>query len=277
MSSRKARTYRRIILALGLLWLLSASCISSTTANRIKPGTPPRAQTSQQQIPQPPPATKLEERLYKKAFPRASLFSTKAIPSFMLRTSDIESNSYVEAYDNQGNLLGYLREYRGPVSDLGKCECNPLHVILVFGPTYEFITLIAPTPLEKMGHQAMTEKEVAALIAIIQNPHPDIATIKLQSEAVDLISGATKAPFRNKLIPGAGLSTLKLLQLTRDSQQIIRGAAIAWDQQRLSNVLGKTQLTNHERAVAIAQMLPENCPNVARRLPEGCPKVARKL
>ena len=112
MGFLKVRTcWAQIVVAL-FIWELSASCVSTPGARIAGQETsaPIRRQVPDQ-IPQPPPVTKLEEHLYKTVFPTASLFSAKAIPPFMLRSTDVENNIYVEAYDNQGKLLGYLRKY----------------------------------------------------------------------------------------------------------------------------------------------------------------------
>ncbi len=191
---------------------------------------------------------------YRRAFPKAKSFVDKPIPKEMLRSWDAGNDTYVEARAAGAAVLGYLRDFTGPVSPSDSCSCNPLRLTLVFGRDARLRTLLAPAPLEKRDHQQMSDAEMARLIAIAKDPPKDLLETLRIDDVVDETTGATKPAFSGKVIEAAALSTRRVVGLVQDTQRILLGAPLGRDKKRLDAILG-AQLDSAARARALAEFL----------------------
>ena len=204
----------------------------------------------------PTPPTKLQLAQYKRVFPNGSIFRARSIPAFMLRSTDLSNDTYIEVYNNQGKFIGYLRDFRGPVCANDNCAYTPVHLLLIYKPSYEFVTLIPLKPLQQKGNPPLSEQEVKTYIESLQSSPSGLSrpqTSKRPIEAEGTLNPPeTPVDSQSQL----DLLGLRLVQLSRDTQQILRGAPIAWDQQRLSQILENVNLDNHSRAKSIARILP---------------------
>ncbi|HSI06722.1 MAG TPA: hypothetical protein VLC93_19690 [Myxococcota bacterium] len=185
------------------------------------------------------PASK--ETYWKKAFPTAAKFERRGIAKDALIEADYGNNVFVEVSDAQGNRLGYLRDFVGPVATEGTCACDPINVTLVFDAAGKFSTLISPQPLTKHEHVAMTPEETQRLIGILRDPPNALLEVRNQEELVDATTGATKPPYKPFVIDKAALETKRLVQLVIDTSLIIAAAPIADDQKHLSAALQKPE------------------------------------
>ncbi len=218
------------------LLLLAAACGSAETP-----------------APQAGAAPTTKEAYWKKAFPSAAKFERRGIAKDALIEADYGNNIFVEVSDAQGNRLGYLRDFVGPVATEGTCACDPLNVTLVFDAAGKFTTLISPQPLTKYEHVAMTPEETERLIGILRDPPNELLEVRSQDDLVDATTGATKAAYKPFVIDKAALETKRLVQLVIDTSLIIAAAPIADDQKHLNAALQKPE--GIERARALADLI----------------------
>ena len=195
---------------------------------------------------------------YRKAFAEAQGFVPKSIPAAMLPPLDRGNNVYYEVYSGKHQLLGYLRDFSGPVSPADACPCNPLNLTLAFNPDRSLRSLIAPVPLQKYGHAPLSEAEHEHLVSILKAPPKALLAVRRVEDMVDATSGATKLPLAALVVPQAALSTRRLAGVVKDSQDILRGAPAGRDRQRLHAVLtDKTdKAAQLSQAQGIAALLP---------------------
>ena len=192
---------------------------------------------------------------YRKAFADARGFVPKRIPEALLAPLDRSNGTYYEVYGAKRQLLGYLRDFSGPVSPADACPCNPLSLTLAFNPDRSLHTLIAPAPLQKYGHAPLSEAEQARMVQILKDPPQALMAIRRVEDMVDATSGATKLPLASLVVPQAALSTRRLAGVVRDTQEILRGAPAGRDRERLHAILGSKALPL-EQAKELAALLP---------------------
>ena len=194
-----------------------------------------------------------KETYWRRAFPTAAKFETRAIPPTLLAEADAGNTTYVEVTDANGQRLGYLRDFVGPVTTRASCPCDPIKVTLVFDAAGKFTTLIAPTPLTKYGHAPLTDEEQARLIAILRDPPAELLEVREPEDLVDATSGATKSQYSEFVVNRAALETRRLVQIVRDSESQIAGAPVADDEKTLEALIAKPE--SLERARALAKFL----------------------
>ena len=178
----------------------------------------------------------------------------KPIPATMIAPMDAGNDTYVEARDAR-RVVGYLRDFTGPVSPEDECACNPLRLTLAFNADHSLRTLVAPAPLEKEDHEPLTPEEMARLIAIAKSP-PEPLQNNLRVETVlDGTSGATRKELSAYVIPLAALSTQRIVNLVRQTRRIVEGAPASRDQERLAALLAGVA-GPAAKAQALAAFLP---------------------
>ncbi|HET6346391.1 MAG TPA: hypothetical protein VFH51_15770, partial [Myxococcota bacterium] len=106
------------------LWTLYAPPVSAAVA------TAPSATAS----PAPPTVTPARLAYYQKGLPEARQLTAKTIPSDMQPPADKGNDVYFEARDDKGKLVGFVRDFTGPVSPAAECPCNPLSFTLILEP-----------------------------------------------------------------------------------------------------------------------------------------------
>jgi thiol-disulfide isomerase/thioredoxin len=156
--------------------------------------------------------------------PQGRRFISRPIKADMLDPADRGNEHYIEARGAQGQLVGYLRDFTGPVSPAAGCPCNPLSLTLVFEPDTSLRTLLSPQPLQKYGHAPMSEAEVAQLIAILKAPPQRLLEVEQVDDMVDITTGATQQALVDVSVSQAALSTRRLVGIVKQTQAILQGA-----------------------------------------------------
>ncbi|MEO1273174.1 MAG: hypothetical protein AAFX99_34235, partial [Myxococcota bacterium] len=187
----------------------------------------------------PPAATLSKEKLayYQKAFPNLARVVPKTIPKELIRVEDQSNTAYVEAFDADGNLLGYMRDFEGPVTFKEACACNPLKLTLAYTPGLKFKTIISPAPLQKWGHEPMTDAEFARLLEIVAEPAPELMQTPTIEAVVDGTSGATKQAYKDLVVARAALSTRRIAALVGETRQALAGAPLSDAQRELNTIM----------------------------------------
>ena len=99
-------------------------------------------------------------------------FEGRKIAPGMVTALDKGNDTYIRAIGTNGQLLGYLRDFTGPVTPHEDCPCSPLNVTFAFSAELGVKTLISTTGLTKWGNEPMTDAEVAQLIEIARTLTP---------------------------------------------------------------------------------------------------------
>ncbi len=244
------------VLILGLVVLVS-SCTKEPATNG--PTTNP-TQAPKTATPVDPTAefrfdvVEKQASFYKEAFPEAVRFEGRKIAPEMVTALDKGNETYIRAIGQNGQLIGYLRDFTGPVTPHEDCPCSPLNVTFAFTAELELKTLISATGLTKWGNEPMTDAEVAQLVDIARNPNPALTGVADVKDLVDGISGPTKKEFKEFVIEKAALTSWRVAMLTAETRRILQGAPLSLDQKRLEALLGQTQ-EPRDQAEAIADYL----------------------
>ena len=202
----------------------------------------PKAQETSKDIEQPStaPASKSASTLpqdkvdfYKKEFPNAASFNKRDIPADFLAEIDKSNSSYYEVLDQNNNIIGYLRDFMGPVTSEENCACNPLSLTLAYNTDFSLRNLISVAPLQKYGHEPLTEEEHKQMVSIAQAPSPELLALQAPQDMIDGATGATSLNYKDKVVDKAGYSSWRLARLSMETAQILQGAPIQRDMDRL--------------------------------------------
>jgi thiol-disulfide isomerase/thioredoxin len=193
---------------------------------------------------------------YRRAFPEARRFVVRRVPEEAVPTEDRGNETYVEVRDESDTLVGYLRDFSGPLSATPACPCHPLSVTLAFDASLRFRTLIAETPLEKYGHAPMTDEEMRRLVEIVRDPPPALLKAPRPEDVVDAITGATRTEYREMVVHQAALTTRRVAGLAQDTPRLIRGAPLSRDRQAFAAVLA-AERDPASLATRLAAFLPQ--------------------
>lgn len=192
---------------------------------------------------------------FRGGLPEAVAFARRSIPPELVPPADKGNDCYYEARDATGSVVGYLRDFTGPVSPADECACNPLNLTLVFNKDQTLRTLLAPAPLQKLYHVAMSPAEQEQLISLLKAPPPALMGVRRVEDVVDATTGATRLELANVVVPQAGLSTRRIAGLVHDSQRILQGAPAGRDRVRLQDILAKAS-KGRDLSQALASFLP---------------------
>ena len=174
---------------------------------------------------------------YKKAFPQATSFKTESIPEDFIPKEDKGNNSYHIVYDSSDQVIGYLRDFNGPVSSDEGCACNPLSLTMVFTPAYELKDIISVAPLQKYGHESLTDEEHKQMVAIAKQPSRELLLLEYPQDMVDGTTGATSDAYADKVVAKAGYSSWKIAKLSFQTGRILQGMPMVRDQKRLESLI----------------------------------------
>ncbi len=221
---------RRLLLST-LLSLLTA-CSGAKTEGR-GPHEGPKAESMPLEV------TEAKAEYFAQAFPNASRFVGRRIPKSLIKTANKGNDVYVEAKDESGNTVGYLRDFLGPVTTNEACECSPIQITLAFDAEKRFSTLIAPGPIYKWGEKPMTDDEIGRLIEIVKSPHPSLLEASGPDTLIDIKSGATKKEYAEHVVTRAALTSQRLAQLAVDTASVLNRAPLKRDQQRLEALMAQ--------------------------------------
>lgn len=203
------------------------------------------------------------EAYYRRALPAAKSFTARKIAPGLIDPVDRGNESYVEARDGRGAILGYLRDFTGPVSPAEQCPCSPLSLTLVFDAQAELIELLSPQPLQKYGHAPMTAEERAKLLRVCQKPPQSLLDTPDVDSMLDATTGATRRAVKDAVVPQAALSTRRIVGIVRETQEILRGAPGNQERTALQNLIAKHEAHPDTLAAKLAEFLRALSPDEA--------------
>ncbi len=192
---------------------------------------------------------------YRRGLPAARRFVSKPIDAGFLSPADQGNDSYLQALGAQGQTVGFIREFTGPVSTAGLCPCNPLAVTLVFAPDLSLQTVLTRAPMQKYGHAPMTPAEQEQVIAIAKNPPQQLLDTPRGEDLIDATTGATRQAYAPMVVSQAALSTQRLVSVVQDTRSILRGAPAGEDRRRLGIILA-AHAPPRQLAQQLADLLP---------------------
>ena len=189
---------------------------------------------------------------YRKDFPEAARFQKRDIPADFLAEIDKSNSTYYDVLDAKGTIIGHLRDFMGPVTSEENCACNPLSLTLTYNTDYRLRNIISVAPLQKYGHEALTEEEHQQMVDIAKNPSPELSALQAPQDMIDGSTGATSATYKGKVVDKAGYSSWRISRLAVETAQILQGAPIQRDADRLQKMLQGAQNPSDQRAKIIA-------------------------
>ena len=195
------------------------------------------------------PQDKVE--FYKKEFPAAVRFNKRDIPADFLPEIDKSNSSYYEVLDQNSAIIGYLRDFMGPVTSEENCACNPLSLTLAYNTDFSLKNIISVAPLQKYGHEPLTEEEHKQMVSIAQAPSPELLALQAPQDMIDGSTGATSLSYKDKVVDQAGYSSWRIARLSLETAQILQGAPIQRDMDRLQKKMqgADTPKAQRERLV----------------------------
>jgi thiol-disulfide isomerase/thioredoxin len=203
-----------------------------------------------------PAVSEARAAFYRRAFPDARQFVSKPIAAEGLPAEDRGNETYVEARDAKGTLLGYLRDFAGPIAAVPTCGCHPLSFTLALDPQLRLKTLLSEAPIEKYGHAPMTPEDMVRLVEIVRDPPAALMKTPRTEDVVDAVTGATRTEFHDMVVPHAALTTRRIAGIVQDTVRVLSGAPLARDRQALGRLLeGKTDPL--ALATTLADFIPQ--------------------
>ncbi len=203
---------------------------------------------------EPVPLSAARLQFLRQGLPRADHARQITIEAARLSPADRNNTTYLRVLDANDRLVGYVRDFVGPVSPNQACPCNPLHVSLVFLPDLRLQTLLAPAPLQKWGHEAMSEAEFAQLIALMKKLPATLCAVPTVEDMVDATSGATRQALADVVVHHAALSTRRLAGVVSETRAILQHRPIDSRRQKLLATLS-SPLPPAERAHQLASLV----------------------
>ena len=192
---------------------------------------------------------------YKLDFPNAEFFRKQNISPDLLSDLDKGNNVYYDVLDVNNNVIGYIRDFLGPVSNEDDCPCNPLSLTLTYNPDYSLRNILSVNPLQKYEHQELTEEEHKQMIAIAKNPSEEILQLTAPQEMIDGMTGATNLIYKDKVVDKAGYSSWRISHLSKNTSQIIQGAPIRRDIEKIQPLLNDAKSISQQMNT-IVEFLP---------------------
>jgi thiol-disulfide isomerase/thioredoxin len=206
-------------------------------------------------LPTAPPIRSAREAFYRSAVPTAQRFEAIPVPKEMLLSEDKGSNSYVRALDGTGELIGYLRDFSGPVIPGRRRNPHPIAVLLVFDTDLELRGLVPASPMLKAEGQALSAAELEQLSALAAAPPAVLSEFPRTSDVVDATTEATRAPLRGAVVAGAAYTSHRIVGLVARTQELIQRTPGAWDDKRIGELIG-TAASDASVAKGLAALLP---------------------
>ena len=124
--------------------------------------------------PKAPPVSEAQAKYYSSGIKNVHRFVSKMIPKEMISSLDKGNDTYIQAQDASGNIIGYLRDFMGPVTLGEECPCDPINLTLIFKPNYMLDTIISPSPLKKLDGELMTIQDMSLLIRLAKYPPKEL-------------------------------------------------------------------------------------------------------
>ena len=178
-----------------------------------------------------------KQSFYKKAFPEAAQFRKQDIPADVLAEIDKSNSTYFEVLNSNNTIIGYLRDFMGPVTSEENCPCNPLSLTLAFNTDFTLKDIISVAPLQKYGHEPLSAAEHSKMVSIAQNPSQEVLSLEAPQDMIDGSTGATNLIYKDNVVDKAGFSSWRISRLALETAQILQGAPIRRDADRLQKSL----------------------------------------
>ncbi|MEM6558379.1 MAG: TlpA disulfide reductase family protein [Myxococcota bacterium] len=201
---------------------------------------------------------------YRQAVPKAASFVGRRIPKSLIRSANKGNDVTVEARNEAGETIAYLRDFVGPVSMNESCPCDPLNLTLVFNAQKRFDSLLAPGPIYKWGKEPMSAEEIESLTEIIKNPEPALLKASSPDATVDATSGATKKEYAPFVVAKAALTTQRLAELAAHTEKLLTLAPQKRDQQRLLESFSEPDSDKTEQIKKLASFIGDSESESAR-------------
>lgn len=239
-----ARGFTKVSKGILTLWVLAAGLATHANVQAAMP-------TESQQ----------RTEYYRRAFAQAQHFVVQRIPADMLDPADQGNDTYLEVYDAQKKLLGYVRDFTGPVSPAAQCPCNPLSVSLVFDANRTLKTILSPQPLQKYGHAPMRSEELERLLQILRQLPPKLCRVQNVEDMVDATTGATQHVYQDVVVAQAALSTRRLAGIVQQTLHILHKTPQDVEQARLNSLSQRYQNQPDLLAQRLSDWLAKIHPN----------------
>jgi thiol-disulfide isomerase/thioredoxin len=258
----RQRWIRLGAVALGLIALPSAraevdpsdAAAPKPTNSSGSPASPSRPNSPARPKGQLIPLSPVRLQFIRQALPLADHACEQRIEPGRLSPADRNNDTYLTLYDRANQVIGYVRDFVGPVSPNQACPCNPLNLSLVFRPDHRLQTILAAAPLQKWGHEAMSEQEFARLIELMQQLPAALCAVPTVEDMVDATTGATRQALADVVVHHAALSTRRIAGLVTETREILQNAPIDPHRQRLLNLID-APLAPAARAKALARLV----------------------
>jgi hypothetical protein len=192
---------------------------------------------------------------YKKEFPTAVRFKEETILPEAIPEEDKGNDTYVVVYGKEDKVMGYLRDFNGPVTSEENCPCNPLSLTLAFEPDYTLRNIFSIAPLQKYGHENLTDEEHKQMVEIAKAPAHELLLLQYPQDMIDGTTGATSTSLEGKVVAKAGYSTWRISRLAMHTSRVLQGMPIMRDQQRL-----QAKLAGVEEPEKVMEILIEFIP-----------------
>jgi thiol-disulfide isomerase/thioredoxin len=139
----------------------------------------------------------------------------------------------------------------GPVTSEENCACNPLSLTLSYNTDFSLKNIISVAPLQKYGHEPLTEDEHKKMVSIAQSPSPELLSLQAPQDMIDGSTGATSLMYKDKVVDKAGYSSWRISRLASETAQILQGAPIQRDMDRLQKKMqgAETPAIQRERLI----------------------------
>lgn len=122
--------------------------------------------------------------------------------------------------NNKGKIAGWMREVG---TDTGcKSACLPLNFSLLFDSKGKYAAFFTTEPLTKKNHRLFKESDNMQLELIMGSNGPGLGKELVPMDLIDAITMATHNPYREKVVPDAALTTLRMLQYKRQTEEWIK-------------------------------------------------------
>ncbi len=121
--------------------------------------------------------------------------------------------------DNKKKKLGWVRSI---ATDTGcRSACLPLNFSLMFDIKGEFLGYYSLDPLTKKNHRIYKESDTMSTEMILAADGPGLGPELVPMDLIDGVTMATRPEYDGKVVKDAALTTLRMLQYKRQTQQWI--------------------------------------------------------
>ncbi len=237
--------------------VVGLNACTATTQTALAPLAAPTRETVEAvaipPLPEMEPFSAAQVAFFQKSFPEGTTFSPRSIPQEMLASEDKGNETYAAARDQQGKLIGYIRDFKGP---LLATQAEPtVAVTFAFDANLELLTLMPTAPLPKDAEGAiLADGDLPQLINIAKAPTLALLAIAKPADTIDA-NGAVKPEIVGAVVTGAARLSRRIAGLAQESRRLITQSPGVWDKRRLQQVMASA-VNSASLAHALAELLP---------------------